>query len=216
MSTDPKTGGSRPVPDPTLLTTEALMREVASLEKLLELRIHSEAEARKVDIAAEIIARLAQGETMQSHIDLQMDIRKEKFEAIAQRFDAVEQRFRQNERQRVEQKDDVKAAVDAALSAQKEAVKEQTAASGLSIAKSENATNEQIKQLNATFTIAINGVQSTIDDAKERIGKTENQLAAIQGAGKGKEQSWGVLVGAIGGISGIIGIIIAIIVLVAK
>jgi phage shock protein A len=32
-------GGSRPVPDPTVLTTEALLREVLHLHQLLETRI---------------------------------------------------------------------------------------------------------------------------------------------------------------------------------
>jgi hypothetical protein len=81
------------------------------------------------------------------------------------------------EGQRVEQKLDTKAAVDAALAAAKEAVKEQTTASGLSISKSENATNEQLKQLGATFTTAIAGVDRTINDWKDRVTSAERALA---------------------------------------
>ena len=65
--------------------------------------------------------------------------------------------------------------VDAALAAAKEAVKEQTTASGLSIAKSETATSEQLKQLTATFATAIDGVRGSLDDIKERVSRIENQ-----------------------------------------
>lgn len=77
------------------------------------------------------------------------------------------------ERQRVEQKKDTKDAVDAALAAAKEAVKEQTTASERAIAKSENSTAEQLKQLNTTFATAIGGVTANHDDLKERVGRIE-------------------------------------------
>lgn len=67
-----------------------------------------------------------------------------------------------------------KDAVDAALAAAKEAVKEQTTASGLSITKSETATTEQLKQLTATFTTAINAVTATINDLKEQVVRIES------------------------------------------
>lgn len=136
-----RNGGSHPTPDPTVLTTEALTREVNALKSLLELRIDGEADARKA-----------------ADTSLQ-DLKERELVLI--------------ERQRVEQKDDTKAAVDAALAAAKEAVKEQTIASGLSINKSENATNEQLKQLNVTFTTAVEGVNRTISDLKERVSNVE-------------------------------------------
>ena len=88
-----------PVPDPTVLTTQALYREVSSLRELIELRI----------------------EDLSGLLD-------EKFLRTEQQFELVE-------RQRVEQKNDTKNAVDAALTAQKEAAKEQTVASDRAIAK---------------------------------------------------------------------------------
>lgn len=90
-----------------------------------------------------------------------------------QRFKNVDQQFELIERQRVEQKNDTKAAVDAALTAQKEAVKEQTTASDRAIAKSETAMTKQLEQLQATFATAINGVTLLLNDAKDRIVKIE-------------------------------------------
>lgn len=69
----------RPVPDPTLLTTQALYREVATLRELIE---------EKILATDQLVS--------------------EKFASVDRQLDLVE-------RQRVEQKSDTKAAVDAAL-----------------------------------------------------------------------------------------------------
>jgi hypothetical protein len=127
---------SRPVPDPTTLTTAQLHLTVQGLRELLETQ---QAGAR--------------------------DITEE-------RFRSVEQQFVLLERQRVEQKADTKAAVDAALTAQKEAVREQTIASERAIAKSEAAITKQLEQLSTTFQTAIAGLQIQVQDAKDRTALT--------------------------------------------
>jgi len=154
---------SKPTPDPTVLTTEQLLREVDRVKEL-----------------------------MQAEIKGLSDVSVEK-------FDSVETQFTLVERQRVEQKKDTKDAVDAALAAAKEAVKEQTTASGLSITKSETATAEQLKQLTVTFTTAINGVTVSFNDLKTRVERIENLK---QG---GREQ--------LAGIYTVLGIIVALLVI---
>ena len=144
----------KPTPDPTILTTEQLLREVASSTKLLQAEIHG----------------------LRNNIDEQ--------------FKSVQTQFMLIERQRVEQKADTEKAVQAALSAAKEAVKEQTAASDRSITKSETAMTEQLKQLNVTFTTAIGGVNDKHEDLKSRVDRGEGattgyaaMYAALLGAG---------------------------------
>lgn len=132
-----------PTPDPTVLTTENLRREIKGLRELLEEKINGEARLLRAEIAAN--ARLS------------------------------EQQFELVERQRVEQKADTKTAVDAALSAQKEAVKEQTSASERAIAKSESGTSNQLQQLGDNFKTANNGLVTSLDDLKERVGRVENR-----------------------------------------
>jgi hypothetical protein len=133
----PSDGQNIPIPDPTVLTTEQLFREIGRLEKLLDSRIIS--------------------------------VR----EFIDERFNSVTTQFELIERQRVEQKKDTKDAVDAALAAAKEAVKEQTTASDRSITKSETATSEQLKQLTQTFTTALSGTADALMDVKDRVSKIE-------------------------------------------
>jgi hypothetical protein len=127
-----------PIPDPSVLTTEQMLREVSRAEKLFR----AEFEGYEATINA--------------------------------LFDAVEVKFDLIERMRVEQKKDTKDAVDAALAAAKEAVKEQTTASGLSITKSETATTEQLKQLSTTFTTANTGLTTLLNDLKSRVDRIEN------------------------------------------
>lgn len=91
-----------------------------------------------------------------------------------EKFRSVDQQLALVERQRVEQKSDTKAAVDAALTAQKEAVKEQTTATATAIAKSETITSEQLKQLGVNFTTAIGALTSTLNDLKERVAAIES------------------------------------------
>jgi VIT1/CCC1 family predicted Fe2+/Mn2+ transporter len=128
----------KPTPDPTILTTEQLLREVDRVKELTD-----------------------------SKIDGTIAVFAEKFISVGKQFDLVEQ-------QRVEQKSDTKAAVDAALTAQKEAVKEQTIASERAIAKSEASTAKQIEQLGATFSTAISGVTDVLQDLKDRITRIES------------------------------------------
>jgi hypothetical protein len=111
-------------------------------------------------------------------IQRQDDLRAVEAVATRDRVDALERlvnaKLELIERQRVEQKADTEKAVQAALSAAKEAVKEQTTAFALATDKSERSMTEQLKQLNVTFTTAIGGAMDLLNDLKERVGKMES------------------------------------------
>jgi Cu/Ag efflux protein CusF len=91
-----------------------------------------------------------------------------------ERFNSIAVQLALIASQRIEQKDDTSVAVQAALSAAKEAVKEQTAAAEKSILKTENSTAEQMKQMTTTFTVANEGLSLQIGDVKDRVAKIEN------------------------------------------
>ena len=86
----------------------------------------------------------------------------------------AEQQFELVERQRVEQKKDTKDAVDAALTAQKEAVREQTAASEKAIEKSEKAINRLVEQLADTFRTEAAALRREISEVKDRTTQIES------------------------------------------
>lgn len=156
---------NRPPPsiDPTVLTTEALQREILSLRQLLELRVTA---------LREMLAQSTEDlhNLMVSELEVQSVRCEQQFEKVGLQLKLVEQ-------QRIEQKADTKAAVDAALTAQKEAVAEQTTASERSIAKSEAATTKSIEQLGTTFNTANDGMRRDIDGLKERVVSAEAQKA---------------------------------------
>lgn len=133
------------IPDPSALTTDALQREIRRSEELR----NSELKGIK-DVHVESIKGLEK--------------------TFGEKFSSIEGQFKLVEQQRVEQKKDTKDAVDAALTAQKEAVKEQTTSSDLAIAKSETATSKEIEAL-----------RKFVDDLKERVG-------AIENSGRGKRE----------------------------
>ncbi len=192
-------GDKRPIPDPTVLTTAQLYREIGSLRELIEGEIDSAKDVSQAQLASlnqQFTAVHQSFVGMDERITRQFDAverqRKEQGEhietsqafltakldgtagVISQQFDSVDKQFQLVEVQRVEQKVDTKAAVDAALIAQKEAVREQTTASERAIAKSETATTKQLDQLGTTFNTAIAGVNVSLTDVKERVGKIES------------------------------------------
>jgi hypothetical protein len=88
---------------------------------------------------------------------------------VNEKFSSVDRQLSLVERQRVEQKSDTEKAVNAALVAQKDAVKEQTIASEKSIEKSEASTNKQLEQITVTFSTALAGLNAQLDDIKARV-----------------------------------------------
>jgi septal ring factor EnvC (AmiA/AmiB activator) len=119
-------GGSRPVPDPTVLTTEALMREISALKELIVVRI-----------------------------DAQAALTDERFDRISTCIETIE-------KQRLEQKRDVKEAVDAALASQKEAA-----------TKLEASTTKALEELSKTISAEITSVRREIKATEDRISRVE-------------------------------------------
>lgn len=146
---------SRPSPDPTLLTTQQLEREIANTMRILDAKREGVAEnlGNKIDAA-------------------------EKNNAI--RFAAIEKDFAAIEAWRREQKIDTKTAVDAALAAAEKAVRDQTIASEKSNAKTETSAAQQSQQQYATFKASLDGVSNTLADVKDRVGKMEPGWTSIK------------------------------------
>jgi len=139
-----------PVPDPTQRTLEVLEREVKSIHD----KLNTTTEALSAELHSAMTHRA---------------------ELTDAKLAAVELQFALIESSRVEQKQDSLASLAAALSAAKEAVKEQTSASEKSIAKSETSTTEAIKQLSVTFSASIDSVNRALSDLKERVVSMESQ-----------------------------------------
>ena len=163
--TQDSSGGSRPVPDPTELTTKNLQREIQSLRELLETRIEA--------IADTMADRKAQFDTtpdlIREHVTHLRELVEEKFIGVGRQFAGNE------------------VALNAALLAAKEAVKEQNTSNNTAIMKSEGATNRQIEQLGTLIKTTSDGLIDKIDDLKDR-------LTLIEGKGAGFQASWAIVI----------------------
>lgn len=167
-------GGSRPVPDPTVATTDQLLREIAALRREVEQRDLAWNGAHQDLKDSQITQHSDLKEILLNSIAASRDLSDEKFTAIDEKFAAQDQRT-------AEQKKDTKDALDAALAAQKEAVKEQTLSSEKSILKSETATTERIKATEQLLATSSKSTDEKIAAVEKRVDRIE---AAKLGAGE--------------------------------
>lgn len=189
--TAPMQRDSRPVPDPTVLTTQQLQREIGMSREFVEARISGFRDVleTRLDAMDKAIGLLHEhNSSTPDHIkdmvgQLQF-LHEEKFRSIGSQFLERDTRTEQTSR-------DSKVAVDAALQAAKEAVGEQNKSNAMAIAKSEATFTKQIDQIGTLITTLQKGLDDKIDDIKGRLG-------SIESTRKGIGEMWGVLVGLAG------------------
>ena len=198
-----------PIPDPSVLTTRQLLREINSLRELLETRLESTTTAN--DLIRSVIETRLDGmdkairllqdtaDKFPARIDEKIsalrEVHEQRFDEISnthgEKFNSIQTQFKERDVRSDQSSKDQKVAVDAALQAAKEAVGEQNKSSGLAIAKSETATMKQIDQLGVLIQTTTKAFDDKISDLKERITR-------IEGAGAGMHALWGYVLGAIG------------------
>ena len=194
---------TRPTPDPTVLTTEQLLREIGNVANLLR----SENNALSLEAAG---GRAA--------ITMRMDDLQRQ---IGSRSEATESRFDIIEKQRVEQKQDnekavqaallaAEKAVQAALLAQKEAVREQTAASALAINKSESSTAAQQSQQYATITAELKAVTDRLGEQGTRLTTIESVKSGVTESRNTQRSDTGVIVSVVVLMIGLVSLVLAI------
>lgn len=183
--------GSTPVPDPTLLTTQQLIREIAALREIVESKIEGQREVLEARIdGMDKAIRLLQAisDRVPSDVDSKVahlrTLHEEKFHSIDIQFKERDERVEQTAK-------DTKTAVDAALAAQEKSAGKQADTFALSIGKSENATTKQIDALD-----------EKLNDMKERVTR-------IEGAGKGRGDAVGWIVAAISALAAVFSIVFA-------
>jgi len=158
---DSTSGDMRPVPDPTVLTTEASIR----LETVLRNLIKAENDHLHELLTVEIIR--------------QNELFAERLSGLSRQFST---QFTMLDARTAEQKQDTTNALNAALAAQKEAVAAQTASSEKSITKSETATTERIKGVETLLATSTKATDDKITDLKDRVIAIEAvKLGNIEG-----------------------------------
>lgn len=182
-----------PVPDPTVLTTEQLIRAVQGERDYVDGKVELLVERlRGIDIATKLLNETVNRvptETQTSVGRLQ-DLTDEKFRSVSLQFKERDTRSERESR-------DNKVAVDAAFAAQKEAASEKDKANTLAITKSEVGTLETINKLERLFTTKNDGLSDKIDDLKDRIGRLESVKVGSQQAYAGLYVAVGLVIAVI-------------------
>ena len=202
---------SRPDPDPTVLTTQALYREINQVKQLLDANVAGVKETLSARITAidhdlDRLQLAVEQEPAQTGVlvDTLKTLHNEKFGSIQVQFIERDVRTEQTSR-------DSKVAVDAALQAAKEAVEKQNTSSALAIAKSESATTKQIDTQGILITTATTSLNERIDAASatmnSKIDDLKDRMNRIEGGASGGHQAYGYIIGVAGSLIGLIALL---------
>lgn len=174
--------GSRPVPDPTVLTSQALQREVAGLKELFETRLDA------MDKAITLLqSRADQSPSIDVVSESVISLRK----LFIEKFRRVDTQISERDTRTEQTATESSKAIAAALQAAKEAVSEQNKSNAASMEKTEMALTKQLDQQQVLMRQTTEALESQVDDLKERINLAEGRT---RGIGDG----WGYIVGAVG------------------
>lgn len=175
-----------PVPDPTVLTTQAVDRAIGSYREVMEARLGGM--DRATELVALSIAETRQGatekitglvgeigrrEVAQREI-IVAEIRRVS-DVSSERFDAVRTQFNERDTRTEQAAQESRISLDAALAAAKEAVSEQNKANALAIGKSEDATKERLDALALLMTTSVKSLEDKIGDVKSRLDRGEGR-----------------------------------------
>ena len=202
---------SKPDPAPTVLTTQALFREINQVQALLDAHMDGlegtlSARITAIDRDVDRLQLAVEQEPANTGalISTLRDLHEEKFKSIQVQFVERDTRTEQTSR-------DSKVAVDAALQAAKEAVEKQNTSSALAIAKSESATTKQIDQQGILISTATTSLNERIDAASatmnSKIDDLKDRLNRMEGGTTGGHQAWGYIIGVAGSLIGIISLL---------
>lgn len=166
----PRNGGSRPVPDPTLLTDAAIAKAIAAMRDYVDGQLDIRDERlRGIDRATELRWPTVEDlpDQIADAVGHNRALTDEKFASIAIQFSERDTRAENDKR-------DGKVAVDAAFAAQKEAAAKQDESNQKAIDKSEAAMAEKITTLSDLYSAGTGSLAGKIDDLKERVARIES------------------------------------------
>jgi cation transport regulator ChaB len=165
-------GDSPPVPDPTILTTEQLLRTVGAERDYVDGRIAVLVE--RLD-AIDRATKLLNETVNRVPTDVQREVSHLR-ELSDEKFVSIQTQFRERDTRQERESRDNKVAVDAAFAAQKEAAGKQEDTFSKGIDKSEAATQETIGKLTELFRTTNQALSDKVDDLKQRLSDVDKAL----------------------------------------
>jgi hypothetical protein len=174
--------GTPPVPDPTILTTEQLLRTVRAERDYVDgIRDVIEERLAAMDKATALLSDTVNRvpTVVQTEVAHITGLMAERFTSIDNlmdvKFQSIATQFAERDTRQEREARDNKVAVDAAFAAQKEAAAKQDESNAKAIDKSERATAETISKLQDLTTTISNGLSAQIADLKSRLDSGEGR-----------------------------------------
>jgi hypothetical protein len=175
-------------PDPSLLTTEALRREIGNLKDQIDVRLSAADTAIKLIQSATDTSRRETTDGVERASQQLHDLIIAKLDILAkvtsQRFSSIETQFMERDKRTEQLSLADKTAIAAALQAQKEAAGAQNESNAASVTKQEVAFTKLLDQNQALFQTSMSALTTQLNDLKSRLDKGEGQ-----GAGRHEERS---------------------------
>ncbi len=180
-------GNWTPRPDPTTLTTAALLRENAALREVLVSRMDGQRDVIDARLAG-MDKAITLLQTITDRQPLDMDRKVANLERLhKEKFDSIQTQFQERDT-RVEQTAQAgRVELSAALQAAKEAVGAQQQSNTAALTKQETATKEQI---NALITL----MQQNTETTDVKITSLQSRMDRGEGQGKGRGDVWGYVI----------------------
>ncbi|HEV3312203.1 MAG TPA: hypothetical protein VG815_16960 [Chloroflexota bacterium] len=162
-----------PIPDPTILTTQALLREVAAAKELSDTKF--EAIAARIEHIDTLLETRDTAITVAStHLRELMLSEMAKIKVVTDEvFQRIDVQFIERDKRTEQLALASSTAIAAALQAAKEAVGAQNTSNSIAIAKSESSTLESLRQLRELFLSETKAINEKVDDLKSRQDRTE-------------------------------------------
>lgn len=200
-------GDSRPVPDPTVLTTQQLEREISSLRNMLSSRMDSMDEA--TDLRLERINSM--GPEMRREIAHLTELIDQRFSTFEEKFKTIDTQFKERDVRTDKAATASADALAAALQAAKELVGAQGEASAAAAVKSETSFTKQIDQIGTIIQTQATAQDARITELKERIDRGEGNQSGVRDQTDASHANANVLIGALSVLLVVVGLIITVI-----
>ncbi len=206
-----------PVPDPTVLTTAALNKEINALKELTSTRLDNI--EKSIQLSHDDLVRVPTD--VQKQVGHLRELHEEKFEGIQtqlknrdelrnEKFASVQKQFTERDAQLQATAKDVKVALDAALASADRANLKQNETFANSVAKSEISTTKAIDQIGVLIQALSNGFEAKISDIKDRLTRIEGQGEGEKTSVRTHQEAGKYLIAIVGTLIGIAGVAIAV------
>lgn len=172
----------RPMPDPSVLTTQQLRREIELLENAVNTRFEG------MDKAIDLLQKFADKSPTTAVLEQQIAALTA---LVEEKFGGVEKQFAERDKRTEQLSLADKTAIAAALQAQKEAAGAQAESNSAATAKQELAFTKLLEQIQQTQ----NATNKSTDD---KINTLTGRLDRGEGHSKGLGDGWGYIVAVAG------------------